>query len=84
MTIKSYDGIKSFEELNEEELEVFGTFRNLKIANDKLTLELIRYILNDLLEKYNPLFELRKDIQIKYFGVMAIIAESKLNARCKL
>ncbi len=58
----SYDRIKSFDELNEEELDMLGTFRNMKIANDKLTLELIRYMLNDLLDKYAQLSELRKDI----------------------
>ena len=44
-----HDKIKLFDELNEEELDVLGTFRNMKIADDKLTLELIRYMLNDLL-----------------------------------
>lgn len=44
-----------------------------------MTLELIRYMLDDLLDKYSQLSELRKDMQIKYFEVMGLIKECELD-----
>ena len=74
-----YDKIKPFDELSDDELDVFGAFRNLKISYDKARFELIDYKLADLIAEYDKLVELRKDIQLRYFEIMDIIKENDLN-----
>ena len=69
--------IKSYDELNHDEHYVLDMFRTMKIEMDKSRFQLWSYQLNDLINSYSQLQQLREDIQVKYFEMLKKIDESE-------
>ena len=62
--------IKSYDELNSDEHYVLDMVLSMKIERDKAQFQLLNYELNDLLNNYQQLQQLRKEIQAKYFAIL--------------
>lgn len=63
------DDIKTYDELEPGEKEVFDTFRQMKLTADHATFRYHKLKLEDLLEDYDKLRKLREEIQEKYFSI---------------
>ena len=70
--------IRNYDELNADEHYVLDMFRAMKIAKDKAQFQLMMYQINDLLNSYQQLQQLRQDIQAKYFSVLEKIDATEL------
>ena len=69
--------IKSYDELNSDEHYVLDMVLSMKIERDKAQFQLLNYELNDLLNNYQQLQQLRKEIQAKYFAILEKIDASE-------
>ena len=63
------DEIKTYDELEPEQKEVFDTFRQMKLSADYANFRYQTVKLEDLLEDYKKLKKLRENIQEKYFSI---------------
>ena len=63
--------------INDEHF-VLAMFCTMKIEMDKAKFQLLNYEINDLLNSYEQLQELRQDIQAKYFEILEKIDASEL------
>lgn len=72
--------IKSYDELNNDEHFVMQMFRTMKIEMDKARFELLSYKINDLLNCYHELQQLRDNIRVNYFSVLEEIDANMLGA----
>ena len=63
------DKIKTYDELNEDEKEVLGSFRQMKLLYDYARFRLHRLQIDDLINDYGQLKKLREEIQGKYFSI---------------
>ena len=61
--------IRIYNELENEEKEVIDTFRQIKLLYDHARFRLHRYHIEDLINDYEELKRLRKNIQVKYFSI---------------
>ena len=81
----SNDEIKIYDECNVDEKEVIDCFRQMKLLSDQARFELYSYRLNDLIEKYENIVEMRRDAQAAFFEIMEEIDKDNLSAiRCQL
>ncbi len=71
------DEIKNYDELNSDEHFVLDMFRTMKIECDKARFQLWSYEIENLLNSYRELFQLREDIQVKYFAMLEKIDASE-------
>lgn len=62
--------------MNEKEL--LDTFRAMKLNYDQARFELYSYRLNDLIEKYENIVEMRKDAQALFFEIIKEIDKDGL------
>ena len=74
------DEIKTYDELEPEQKEVFDTFRKMKFSVDYANFRYQTVKLEDLLEDYEKLKKLRENIQEKYFSVYdELLSEDLIN-----
>ena len=72
--------IKTYNECNVDEKELLDTFRAMKLNYDQARFELYSYRLNDLIEKYKKIVEMRRDGQALFFEIMEEIDKDGLSA----
>lgn len=72
--------IKTYNECNVDEKELLDTFRAMKLNYDQARFELYSYRLNDLIEKYEKIVEMRRDAQALFFEIMEEIDKDGLSA----
>ena len=70
--------IKTYNECNVDEKELLDTFRAMKLNYDQARFELYSYRLNDLIEKYKKIVEMRRDAQALFFEIMEEIDKDGL------
>ena len=71
------DDIKTYDELEPEQKEVFDTFRQMKLTADYANFRYHKLKFEDLLADYEELNKLRENIQEKYFSIYAeLLSES--------
>ena len=63
------DRFRKYDELEDDEKEVLDVFRQMKLLADYNKFKLYKYKVEDLIEDYEQLKQLRQDIQSKYFSV---------------
>ena len=63
------DRIRKYDELEDDEKEVLDAFRQMKLMSDYNKFKLYKYKVEDLMEDYEELKNLREEIQAKYFSV---------------
>ena len=74
------DKIKTYDELNEDEKEVLGSFRQMKLLYDYARFRLHRLQIDDLINDYGQLKKLREEIQGKYFSIYEeLVAEDLIS-----
>lgn len=71
--------ITTYSELNIEQKYVLDALRDMKIGYDKARFQLIAYQLNNLINNYGKLIELRKEIQKQFFTVIETINDNDLD-----
>lgn len=69
--------IKNYDELNDDEHYVLDIFSTMKMECDKARFELLSYKINELLNGYQDLKQLREEIRVKYFAVLQEIDASE-------
>ena len=63
------DKIKTYDELDADEKEVLDSFRKIKLMYDHARFRLHRNQVEDLINDYEQLKNLREEIQVKYFSI---------------
>lgn len=63
------DTIRKYDELKADEKEVLDAFRQMKLISDYNRFRLYNYKVEELMNDYEQLKQLREDIQIKYFTI---------------
>lgn len=77
--------IKTYDELNVSEKEVIDCFRQMKLLSDQSRFELFAFKLENLLEKYETIIQLRKESQAILFDILDEIEKNELSTiRCRL
>ena len=61
--------IRTYDELEDDEKEVLDSFRKMKLMYDHARFKLHRLQVEDLINDYEQLKELREGIQVKYFTI---------------
>ena len=61
--------IRTYDELEDEEKEVFDSFRKMKLVYDYARFKLHKFQVEDLIKDYEQLKKLREEIQSKYFSI---------------
>lgn len=61
--------IRSYDELNIDEKEVIDSFRKMKLIADYNRFRLHKFQVEDLIQDYEQLKQLREEIQAKYFSI---------------
>lgn len=72
------DNIKKYDELDEDEKEIIDTVRNIRLMKDHAVFSLYGFQLADLIDDYEELINLRKNIQFKYFTIFEDIKKLDL------
>ena len=72
--------IKTYNECNVDEKKLLDTFRAMKLNYDQARFELYSYRINDLIEKYENIVEMRRDTQALFFEIMKEIDKDGLSA----
>ena len=61
--------IRTYDELKDDEKEVLDSFRKMKLMYDYARFRLHKLQVEDLINDYEELKKLRKEIQVKYFSI---------------
>ncbi len=61
--------IRTYDELKDDEKEVLDSFRKMKLMYDHARFRLHKLQVEDLINDYEELKKLRKEIQVKYFSI---------------
>lgn len=61
--------IRTYDELDVDEKEVLDSFRKMKLMYDYTRFKLHKHYVEDLINDYEKLMELREEIQSKYFSI---------------
>lgn len=72
--------IKTYDELDIDEKELLDIFRTMKLNYDQARFELYSHRLNDLIEKYENIVEMRRDAQAAFFELLEKIDKDDLSA----
>ena len=72
------DRIRKYDELEDDEKEVLDVFRQMKLLADYNKFKLYKYKVEDLINDYEQLKQLRQDIQAKYFSVYDELVNEEL------
>ena len=71
--------IKTYDELNVTEKELIDCFRQMKLLSDQSRFELFAFKLENLLEKYETIIQLRKESQAILFDILDEIDKNELS-----
>ena len=63
------DKIRKYDELEDDEKEVLDSFRKMKLMYDYARFKLHKLKVEDLINDYEQLKQLREGIQVKYFSI---------------
>lgn len=63
------DKIRTYDELENDEKEVLDVFRQMKLMSDYNMFRLYNYKVEDLINDYEQLKQLREEIQVNYFSI---------------
>ena len=63
------DKIRNYDELEDDEKEVLDAFRQMKLISDYNRFRLYKFKVEDLINDYEQLKQLREEIQVKYFSI---------------
>ncbi len=69
---------RKYDELEDDEKEVLDVFREIKLLADYNKFKLYKYKVEDLINDYEQLKQLRQDIQAKYFSVYDELVNEEL------
>lgn len=72
------DKIRTYDELNVDEKEVLDFFRQMKLESDYNKFRFFNLKVQNLIEKYEQLKQLREEIQSDYFSLYDEIASEEL------
>ena len=72
------DKIRTYDELNVDEKEVLDVFRQMKLFSDYNKFRFFNLKVENLIEKYEQLKQLREEIQSDYFSLYDEIASEEL------
>ena len=72
------DRFRKYDELEDDEKEVLDVFRQMKLLADYNKFKLYKYKVEDLMEDYEELKNLREEIQAKYFSVYDELVNEEL------
>lgn len=72
------DKIRTYDELNVDEKEVLDFFRQMKLESDYNKFRFFNLKVQNLIEKYEQLKQLREEIQRDYFSLYDEIASEEL------
>ena len=72
------DKIRTYDELNVDEKEVLDFFRQMKLESDYNKFRFFNLKVENLIEKYEQLKQLREEIQSDYFSLYDEIASEEL------
>ena len=72
------DRFRKYDELEDDEKEVLDVFRQMKLLADYNKFKLYKYKVEDLINDYEQLKQLRQDIQAKYFSVYDELVNEEL------
>ena len=70
--------IKKYDELEVDEKEVLDAFRQMKLMSDYNRFKLYNFKVEDLINDYEQLKQLREQIQAKYFSIYEELIEEEL------
>ena len=70
--------IRTYDELEDDEKEVLDAFRQMKLMSDYNRFKLYKFKVEDLINDYEQLKQLRQDIQEKYFSVYEELVNEEL------
>ena len=70
--------LRKYDELEDDEKEVLDVFREIKLLADYNKFKLYKYKVEDLINDYEQLKQLRQDIQAKYFSVYDELVNEEL------
>lgn len=70
--------IRTYDELEDDEKEVLDAFRQMKLMSDYNRFKLYKFKVEDLIDDYEQLKELRQDIRAKYFSVYEELVNEEL------
>ena len=72
------DRFRKYDELEDDEKEVLDVFRQMKLLADYNKFKLYKYKVEDLMEDYEELKNLREEFQAKYFSVYDELVNEEL------
>lgn len=78
VTTMDNDRIRKYDELEDEEKELLDAFRQMKLMSDYNRFKLYKFKVEDLINDYEQLKQLRQDIQEKYFSVYEELVNEEL------
>ncbi|MBO5151552.1 MAG: hypothetical protein J6B73_05225 [Methanobrevibacter sp.] len=72
------DRFRKYDELEADEKEVLDAFRQMKLMSDYNRFKLYNFKVEDLINDYKQLKQLREQIQVKYFSIYDELIEEEL------
>ena len=78
VTTMDNDRIRKYDELEDEEKELLDAFRQMKLMSDYNRFKLYKFKVEDLINDYEQLKQLRQGIQEKYFSVYEELVNEEL------
>ena len=70
--------IRTYDELEDDEKEVLDAFRQMKLISDYNRFKLYKFKIENLINEYEQLKQLREEIQKKYFSVYEELVNEEL------
>ena len=70
--------IRTYDEIEDDEKEVLDAFRQMKLMSDYNRFKLYKFKVEDLINDYEQLKQLRQNIQEKYFSVYEELINEEL------
>ena len=74
------DRFRKYDKLEADEKEVIDAFRQMKLMSDYNRFKLYNYKVEELINDYEELKQLRRNIQEKYFSIYEELIEGELDA----
>lgn len=74
------DRFRKYDKLEADEKEVIDAFRQMKLMSDYNRFKLYNYKVEELINDYEELKQLRRNIQEKYFSIYEGLIEGELDA----
>ena len=70
--------IRTYDELEDDEREVLDAFRQMKLMSDYNRFRFYNYKVEELINAYEELKQLREEIQVKYFTIYGELLAEEL------